>query len=90
MHLILSALPHIEVINPTLFIRGANSNYILEEERLGTAGALSLIKENLDDPFFVMNGDILTKLNLNEIFLSLSIKPPSFNLKSCDTTKFPH
>tara|TARA_B100001287_G_scaffold276085_1_gene285702 strand:- start:521 stop:1282 length:762 start_codon:yes stop_codon:yes gene_type:complete len=32
MHLILSALPHIEVINPTLFIRGANSNYILEED----------------------------------------------------------
>ena len=46
---------------------GINLDYILEEERLGTAGALGLIKENLDDPFFVMNGDILTDVNIENI-----------------------
>ena len=46
---------------------GINLDYILEEERLGTAGALSLIKENLVDPFFVMNGDILTDANIENI-----------------------
>jgi len=46
---------------------GINLDYILEEERLGTAGALSLIKENPVDPFFVMNGDILTDANIENI-----------------------
>jgi len=46
---------------------GINLDYILEEKRLGTAGALSLIKENPDDPFFVMNGDILTDANIEDI-----------------------
>ena len=32
MHLILDALPKTEVLNPTLFIKGANSSYILEED----------------------------------------------------------
>ena len=46
---------------------GINLDYILEKERLGTAGALSLIKENPVDPFFVMNGDILTDANIEDI-----------------------
>ena len=32
MRSILNALPEIEVLSPTLFIKGANSNYILEED----------------------------------------------------------
>jgi len=32
MRSILNALPEIEVFSPTLFIKGANSNYILEED----------------------------------------------------------
>ena len=32
MRLILNALPEIEVLSPTLFIKGADSNYILEED----------------------------------------------------------
>ena len=32
MHLILDALPEIEVLCPTLFIKGAESNYILEAD----------------------------------------------------------
>jgi len=37
--------------------------YLEEVEQLGTAGALALLPERPDLPFFVMNGDILTKAN---------------------------
>lgn len=42
---------------------GVNIEYVLEEKRMGTAGALSLLKEKPDEPFFVMNGDLLTNVN---------------------------
>ena len=42
---------------------GVNIEYIYEEKRMGTAGALSLMREKLNEPFFVMNGDLLTNLN---------------------------
>lgn len=42
---------------------GVNIEYIHENKRLGTAGALSLLKENPKEPFFVMNGDLLTNVN---------------------------
>ena len=37
--------------------------YVLENQRMGTAGALSLLKERPKDDFFVMNGDLLTNVN---------------------------
>jgi len=43
---------------------GVNISYIHETKRLGTAGALDLARERLTSPFFVMNGDILTTINL--------------------------
>ncbi len=46
---------------------GAEINYIHERKPLGTAGALSLIPNKLDKPFFVMNADILTNINFNRI-----------------------
>ena len=42
---------------------GVKIEYILENERMGTAGALSLLKERPKDDFFVMNGDLLTNVN---------------------------
>lgn len=42
---------------------GVNITYIEEGKRLGTAGALSLIEEELSEPFFVMNADLLTNVN---------------------------
>ncbi len=42
---------------------GANIDYIQEDKRLGTAGALSLIKDRPQEPFFVMNADLLTNVN---------------------------
>ncbi|MCE3203664.1 nucleotidyltransferase family protein [Paenibacillus sonchi] len=42
---------------------GAEIRYIHENKRMGTAGSLSLMSEIPDQPFFVMNGDLLTKIN---------------------------
>jgi NDP-sugar pyrophosphorylase family protein len=46
---------------------GVNVSYINEDKRMGTAGALSLMRNNLTDYFFVMNGDILTDINFNHM-----------------------
>lgn len=45
---------------------GVNITYIKENKRLGTAGALKLAKDYLKDSFFVVNGDILTKVNFEQ------------------------
>ena len=46
---------------------GLHIDYSYEEEPLGTAGPLSLIKNRLDDTFFVTNGDVLTTLDFNSM-----------------------
>ncbi len=46
---------------------GVSIKYIHEDKRMGTAGALSLLPENPKMPFFVMNGDILTKVNFLQL-----------------------
>ncbi len=46
---------------------GAEINYLHEKERLGTAGALSLLPERPSAPFLVMNGDILASVNFNNV-----------------------
>lgn len=46
---------------------GVNIKYTLEEEPLGTAGPLSLLKEKPKLPMLVMNGDILTKVDFNHL-----------------------
>lgn len=40
--------------------------YITEEERLGTAGSLGLLPEKPPESFFVMNADLLTKINFDQ------------------------
>lgn len=42
---------------------GIEIEYIEEKERMGTAGALSLLNELPNEPIFVMNGDLLTKVD---------------------------
>jgi NDP-sugar pyrophosphorylase family protein len=39
-----------------------------EKKPLGTVGPLTLLKEELNEPFLVMNGDILTLLNFNDLY----------------------
>lgn len=46
---------------------GAEIRYIRETERLGTAGALSLFETPPNVPVFVMNGDLLTKVNFRQM-----------------------
>ena len=41
--------------------------YIEETKRLGTAGALAYLKDNINKPFIVMNGDIITDLNFLDL-----------------------
>lgn len=42
-------------------------NYLEENEPLGTAGALSLLPEKPTLPFFIMNGDLLTKIDFSKL-----------------------
>jgi len=46
---------------------GVTIEYILEKNKMGTAGALSLLKKKLTKPFFVMNGDLLTNLDFEKM-----------------------
>lgn len=46
---------------------GVNIEYILENQRMGTAGALSLLKDKPNESFFVMNGDLLTNINFEHL-----------------------
>jgi NDP-sugar pyrophosphorylase family protein len=43
---------------------GIRLNYMTEPEPLGTAGAFAFANRNSDDSVFVLNGDILTDVNL--------------------------
>ena len=42
---------------------GVKIEYVLENQRMGTAGALGLLQKRPKDDFFVMNGDLLTNVN---------------------------
>jgi dTDP-glucose pyrophosphorylase/CBS domain-containing protein len=46
---------------------GVRIAYVSEDEPLGTAGALSLLTPRPDRTFFVMNGDVLTKVNFRQM-----------------------
>ncbi|MBO6960201.1 MAG: nucleotidyltransferase family protein [Prochlorococcus marinus CUG1438] len=46
---------------------GVSIKYLEEEQPLGTAGALKLLPNNLDKPLLVLNGDVLTDLNINNL-----------------------
>ncbi len=46
---------------------GAEIQYLKETEQLGTAGALSLLPKKPALPLIVMNGDLLTKINWNQL-----------------------
>jgi len=53
---------------------GVKIEYIEEEKRLGTAGALSLINPRINVPFFVINADILVNIDFMQLL--------NFHLKS--------
>jgi len=41
--------------------------YLEEDSRLGTAGALRLVPERPNTPFIVMNGDLVTRVNFQDL-----------------------
>ena len=47
---------------------GVNIEYLRESQKLGTAGALSLLPEKFDKPLLVMNGDVLTTSDFRNLF----------------------
>ena len=47
---------------------GANISYIYEDEPLGTAGSLGLLPNEIPNlPIIMMNGDLLTKVNFEQL-----------------------
>ncbi len=46
---------------------GVSIEYLIEDEPLGTAGSLQLLPDSLNTPFLVLNGDVLTSLNPNQV-----------------------
>lgn len=47
---------------------GASIRYVHEEKPLGTAGALGLLpRDEIQQPLFMMNGDLLTNLNFDSL-----------------------
>ena len=46
---------------------GVSIHYLEENEPLGTAGSLKLLPDSLSDPFLVLNGDVLTRLNPRQL-----------------------
>ena len=48
---------------------GVNISYTREQAPLGTAGALGLITEKLEEPFIVTNGDLITDIEFSDILL---------------------
>lgn len=47
---------------------GVNLKISKEKQILGTAGPLTLLKEELTEPFIVMNGDILSLTNFSDLY----------------------
>lgn len=45
---------------------GVQIEYVHEQDRMGTAGALALLPERPENPLIVMNGDLLTTVNFRQ------------------------
>ena len=49
---------------------GVNIDYIVESRPLGTAGSLGLIKESINEPLLVINGDVLSTTSGSDLIRS--------------------
>jgi NDP-mannose synthase len=47
---------------------GLDISYSFESQELGTAGPISLVLDQLDPNFFVINGDLLTTLSFDKLY----------------------
>lgn len=46
---------------------GCSIEYLQESTPLGSGGCLSLLPDGIDEPLFVMNGDLITRLNVGRM-----------------------
>jgi NDP-sugar pyrophosphorylase family protein len=46
---------------------GVHIDYSIEKDKLGTAGPISLVLDQLPETFLIMNGDLLTNLNYSSL-----------------------
>ena len=46
---------------------GVNIEYLHEVQKMGTAGSVKLAEKHINEPFLVVNGDILTNVNFEDI-----------------------
>ena len=71
---VLMAVGHLAELIQTFFNNGnkydLKINYYRENKPLGTAGPLAQMKNEIDDNFLMMNGDILTSLDFSELIES--------------------
>jgi len=56
---------------------GIKLYYSVEKTALGTCGPVTLLKDKLDEPFILMNGDILTKADFGKILNFAASVPDS-------------
>ena len=68
---IIMTVGHLAELIMTFFGDGSKYNvkikYSRENQPLGTAGGLGLIKKELDETFLMMNGDVLTALDYSDL-----------------------
>ncbi|KAJ52335.1 dTDP-glucose pyrophosphorylase [Clostridium tetanomorphum] len=71
------------------FAYGVKISYIKENKRLGTAGGIKLAEDYLHKPFFVINGDVFTNLNVqnmmdfhmnNEFDITVGVRKYTFRI----------
>lgn len=71
---VLMAVGHLAELIQVFFNNGNKYNmkieYYREDKPLGTAGPLAQIKDEINDNFLMMNGDILTSLDFSELIES--------------------
>ncbi|MCK4817018.1 NTP transferase domain-containing protein, partial [bacterium] len=68
---ILMAVGHLAELIMTFFNDGRKYDvkirYLREDKPLGTAGPLALMKDELNETFLMMNGDVLTTLDYSDL-----------------------
>lgn len=68
---VIMAVGHLAELIMTFFDDGSKYGikikYTREDQPLGTAGPLALMKENLSETFLMMNGDVLTTIDYSDL-----------------------
>jgi len=59
---------------------GVQIEYLQERQRLGTAGALSLLPDDIAGPILVMNGDVITSVEYQRLFAFHAVMDSSLTI----------